>query len=228
MRLYGGCDLHAKSNYWGIVDGEGKRVFKKKVGNDGERILGVLEGNEDLALAGQVSKEVIDYLRGKIEEVEKAIIGRAEIRESVGGLLTLPGVGKVLGLTIRLETGPISRFGEVGNYVSYCRKVPSRWCSAGKVKGQGNRKNGNRYLSWAFSEAAELARRFHAEPRAYYQRKMGQTNAAVAHSALAHKLARVAYYILRDGVRYDPEKLFGLNRAGAESLKGGLAKNHET
>ena len=44
MRLYAGCDLHAKSNYWGIVDGEGKRVFKKKVGNDGERILGMLEG----------------------------------------------------------------------------------------------------------------------------------------------------------------------------------------
>jgi transposase len=190
-------------------------------------VVGLLEGNEDLVLAGQVSKEVMDYLSGKIEEVEKAILGRAEIRESYGGLLTLPGVGKILGLTIWLETGPIGRFGEVGNYVSYCRKVPSLWLSAGKVKGQGNRRNGNRYLAWAFSEATELARRFHAEPRAYYQRKMAQTNAAVAHSALAHKLARVAYYILRDGVRYDPELLFGSIRAGAESHKGGLVKNHE-
>jgi len=90
------------------------------------------------------------------------------------------------------------------------------------------RGRGNRYLAWVFSEAAELARRFHVERRAYYQRKMAQTNAAVAHSALAHKLARVAYYILRDGVVYDPEKLFGLNWAGAESLKGGLVKNQKT
>jgi len=133
-----------------------------------------------------------------------------------------------LGLTILLETGPVGRFADVGHYVSYCRKVPSQWLSDGKRKGQGNRRNGNRYLAWAFSEAAELARRFHAEPRAYYQRKMAQTNAAVAHSALAHKLARVAYYILRDGVRYDPQKLFGGSWAGAESLGGGLAESHAT
>jgi len=106
--------------------------------------------------------------------------------------------------------------------------VPSRWLSDGEVKGQGNRRNGNRYLGWGFSEAAELARRFHAEPWAYYQRKMAKTNAAVAHSALAHKLARAAYYILRDGVEYEAERLFGPNRAGAESLKGGRVRNHVT
>jgi transposase len=109
-----------------------------------------------------------------------------------------------------------------------CRKVPSRWVTNGKVKGAGNRKNGNRYLSWAFSEAAELARRFHAEPRAYYNRKMHKTNAAVVHSALAHKLARAAYYIMKDGVVFDPERVFGKTRAGAVSLEGGLAKSHET
>jgi transposase len=185
-------------------------------------------GNEDLALAGRVSGEVMDYLGGKIQEIEKVIFMRVAGRESYKGLLSLPGVGKVLGWTIHLETGPMGRFADVGNYVSYCRKVPSRWLSDGKAKGQGNRKNGNRYLAWAFSEAAELARRFHAEPRAYYQRKLARTNAAVAHSALAHKLARAAYYIMRDGVRYDPEKLFGLDRAGAESLRGGLVRSHET
>jgi len=106
--------------------------------------------------------------------------------------------------------------------------VPSRWLSDGEVKGQGNRRNGNRYLGWGFSEAAELARRFPGEPRAYDQRKMVRTNAAVAHSALAHKLVRAAYYILGDGVRYDPGELLGMNRAGAESLGGWVVKNHET
>ena len=77
-------------------------------------------------------------------------------------LLTLPGIGKVLALTIMLETGPLRRFAKVGNYVSYCRKVSSQWISNEKAKGKGNKKNGNKYLAWAFSEAAESARRYHA------------------------------------------------------------------
>jgi transposase len=63
-------------------------------------------------------------------------------------------------------------------------------------------------LAWAFSEAAELARRYYPEPRAYYQRKIQKTNLMVAHSALAHKLARAAYCIMRDQVPFKPEKLF--------------------
>jgi transposase len=117
-------------------------------------------------------------------------------------------VGKILALTIMLETGPISRFAKVGNYVSYCRKVSSQWISNEKAKGKGNKKNGNKYLAWAFSEAAELGRRYHSGARAYYTRKMQRTNFMVAHSALAHKLARAAYYIMRDQVPFSSEKLF--------------------
>ena len=123
-------------------------------------------------------------------------------------LNTICGIGKILSLTIMLETGSIDRFPNVGNYVSYCRKVPSTWTSNGKTKGKGNKKNGNKYLAWAFSEAAELARRYDSNTRAYYQRKAARTNFMVAHSALAHKLARAAYYVMRDRVPFDPEKLF--------------------
>jgi transposase len=173
-----------------------------------DRVHPLLQDNEDLALAGGVSKEAIDFLTRQIRKIERVVEGRIELKGSYGYLLTLPGVGKILALTIMLETGPVSRFAKVGNYVSYCRKVSSRWSSNGKVKGGGNKKNGNRYLAWAFSEAAELARRFYPEPRAYYQRKMQKTNFMVAHSALAHKLARAAYYIMRDQVPFRPEKLF--------------------
>jgi transposase len=117
-------------------------------------------------------------------------------------------VGKILALTIMLETGPIDRFPKVGNYVSYCRKVGSVWVSNGKKKGKGNEKNGNRYLAWAYSEASELARRYDEEARAYYQRKAQRTNRMVAHQALSHKLARAAYYVMRDDVPFMAEKLF--------------------
>ena len=173
-----------------------------------DRISPLLEDNEDLALAGRVSKETIDFLTHKIRAIESVVERKVELKESYRTLLTMPGVGKILALTIMLETGPIRRFAKVGNYVSYCRKVSSQWESNGKVKGKGNKKNGNKYLAWAFSEAAELARRFDASARAYYQRKRQKTNFLIAHAALAHKLARAAYYILRDQVPFAPEKLF--------------------
>ena len=174
-----------------------------------DRVTGLLEGSEDLVLAGRVSKETIDFLTHQIYMIERVVEKRIELKEEYRYLLTVFGVGKILSLTIMLETGPIGRFETVGDYVSYCRKVPSEWTSNGKKKGSGNKKNGNKYLAWAYSEASDFARRDYLEPRVYYQRKMQKTNAAVAHSALAHKLARAAYYVMRDQVPFRPEKLFG-------------------
>jgi transposase len=174
-----------------------------------DRVSGLLMGNEDLALAGRVSKETIDFLTHQIHQIEGVVEKRVRLKEQYRYLLTLPGVGKILSLTIMLETGPISRFATVGEYASYCRKVPSQWTSNGKKKGSGNSKNGNKYLAWAYSEASDFARRDYPEPRAYYQRKMQKTNAAVAHSALSHKLARAGYYVMKDQVPFRAEKLFG-------------------
>jgi len=86
--------------------------------------------------------------------------------------------------------------------------VPSSWTSNGKKKGKGNKKNGNKYLAWAFSEAAEFARYRDNYARSYYNKKMAKTNFMVAHSALAHKLARAAYNVMKDCVPFDPQKLF--------------------
>jgi transposase len=173
-----------------------------------DRVAPLLTDNDDLALAGKVSKETIDFLTHKIKAIERVVEGKAKLREPYDRLLDVPGIGKILALTIMLETGPISRFDKVGNFVSYCRKVSSKWVSNDKTKGKGNKKSGNKYLAWAFSEAAELARRFHEEPRTYYNRKMQRTNFMIAHNALAHKLARATYYIMRDQVSFMPEKLF--------------------
>jgi len=173
-----------------------------------DRVAPYLTNNEDLALVGKVSKETIDYLTGKIKTIESVVEKRVNLHQPYTFLLTIPGVGKILGLTIMLETGPIERFNKVGDYVSYCRKVSSKWISNEKKKGKGNVKSGNKYLAWAYSEAAEIARRYYEEPRTYYNRKMHKTNLMVAHNALAHKLARAAYYIMKDGVSFMPEKIF--------------------
>jgi transposase len=173
-----------------------------------DRISPLLDDNEDVLLAGSISKETIDYLSRQIRNIENAVEGKIKLSSPYARLLSIPGVGKILALTIMLETGPINRFPKVGNYVSYCRKVSSSWTSNGKKKGKGNKKNGNRYLAWAYSEASEFSRRHNEQARAYYQRKAHRTNRMVAHQALSHKLARAAYYIMRDDVPFMADKLF--------------------
>jgi transposase len=104
-----------------------------------------------------------------------------------------------------LEVGDIGRFAKVGNFTSYCRCAPTQRLSDGKSKGSGNRKNGNRYLSWAFSEAAQIGRRYNKVFRRYYDRKAAQSNKIIASRALSNKLARICYYIMRDQVAFRQE-----------------------
>lgn len=173
-----------------------------------DRITPLFRGSDDLHLAGKLSKESIDFLTHQIQTIERVVLATVALKQEYKNLLTIPGVGKILALTIMLETGPIGRFPQVGNYTSYSRKVPTKWTSDGKRKGAGNRKNGNKYLSWAWSEASDHARRRNGLARRYYDRKAQRTNPAVAHNALAHKLARAGYYIMRDGVTFVPDRCF--------------------
>jgi len=48
----------------------------------------------------------------------------------------------------------------------------------------------------------------------YFKSKAGRTNRMIAHSALAHKLARAACCIMRDNVEFDHWKLFAWQLAG--------------
>jgi len=123
-------------------------------------------------------------------------------------LLTVSGIGQILALTIMLETGDIRRFPAVGNFASYCRCVGSQKLSNGKRKGSGNTKKGNKYLAWAFVEAAHFAVRYNPCIKRFYQRKQAKTNTVVATKAVAHKLARACFYILRDQVPFDVSKAF--------------------
>jgi transposase len=173
-----------------------------------DHVKPLLEGQEDLELSGKVSKQTIDYLGSQITNIESVVLAKAKQQQFYEKLLTIPGVGKILSLIITFETGSISRFPNVGNYASYARKVPSNWKSNDKRKGKGNTKNGNKYLAWAFSEAAEFGRRYDDNVKAFFNRKSSRTSVAIAYSALGHKLARAAYYIMRDNVEFDSKKLF--------------------
>ena len=184
----------------------GQRISSNQLRTFTRTDLEQLLKEEHLIISAQTNLDSIAFIKKQIHELEKVIKDKIKLSQAFHGLLTVPGIGNILAMIIMLEVGDIGRFSKVGNFTSYCRCAPSQRLSDGKSKGSGNRKNGNRYLSWAFSEAAQLARRYNKAFRSYYNRKAAQTNTIVASKALSNKLARVCYYVMRDQVAFK-EKL---------------------
>jgi transposase len=162
----------------------------------------------DAALTVQANVMVVNRVEDVIDQIERRLCERVRLRPEYAVLKTAPGIGDVLATTIMLETGTIERFAQVGNFASYARCVDSARYSNGKKKGEGNRKNGNRYLAWAFVEAAHFALRYNAAAKRFYERKKAKTNAVVATKALAHKLARACYHMLKEQRAFDEHRCF--------------------
>lgn len=148
-------------------------------------------------------------LRSQILEVERSVRKAMKHSTDLTHLQSTPGIGDILGQTILLETGAIARFHQVGDYASYCRCVDSKRLSNGKTKGRGNAKSGNRHLAWAYIEAANYAIRFSPPIRSWFDRKRRRCHRMVALKAVAHKLARASYFILRDHTDFDLVRAFG-------------------
>jgi transposase len=163
-----------------------------------------------VALAVTSHLRILRCLESQIQGLERVVLRHMRSKPEMHWLKTVPGVGDILALTILLETGTIVRFTSVGDFASYCRCVKSQRLSNGKVKGQGNTKNGNKYLGWAFVEAAHFAIRFDPGIKRFYQRKQVRSHRLVALKAVTHKLARACYYIIRDQVPFERSKAFGL------------------
>jgi transposase len=179
----------------------------------------------DQLLSGQ-QITLMGHLTDSITRLEQHILGVVGKCSTYQRLQELPGIGKILGLTIALETGDAKRFADAGNFASYCRCVKSLRTSNGKKKGENNRKCGNKYLAWAFVEAAHFACRYDEQCRRFYDRKKQQTNPIIATKALACKLAKAAWHVMKADVSYDATRVFGpakkrdLGEIGREPVNG--------
>jgi len=186
----------------------GSKMHVSTISKMTEEDLEDLFEDDYLILSAKASISTIHFLRSRIVQLEKVIAKAAKLKSEYKLLKTVPGIWNILAQMIMLETGPIERFKKVGNYASYCRCVQSNRFSNSKSKGKGNRKNGNKYLSWAYVEAANHALWNYEYVKKYHQRKTAKTNNVVAIKAIAHKLARACYYIIRDQKEFDPGKAF--------------------
>lgn len=196
--------ISAQAQVWRSTGIRLKSQYIKKGADD--LLSGITDQN--LLLSIQSNLTVIQLLNAQIETIETAVQSQCKDLVEYKQLKTVFGIGDILSQTITLETGDISRFQKVGNYTSYCRCVDSKKTSNGKKKGSGNKKSGNKYLAWAYMEAANFAIRFYEPANRFYQRKCSKRNAIVARKSLAHKLARASYYVMKDHVPFKPERLF--------------------
>jgi len=154
----------------------------------------------DLALIAQY-----DHL---ITDLELTIVRHAKRHDADAfhRLRSVPGIGKILALTILYEIHDITRFDRVQEFASYARLVKCTHQSAGRTYGTGGAKMGNVHLKWAFSEAAVLYLR-HApggkKLLAEIEKKHGKGKAL---SILAHKIGRAVFYMLARGTVFSMDR----------------------
>lgn len=158
------------------------------------------------------SFEIKEYLSliGYLEE--KAARAEALIEESLGQIepliLTVPGISVATGAQIVAEIGDVSRFRSAASIVKYAG-INSGVSQSGAFEAKGSpiTKVGSPYLRRALYLAAESARRFDPNLRAFYDKKRSEGKPhRVAVMAVARKLCHIVYAIMRDQVPYDPNR----------------------
>jgi transposase len=159
-------------------------------------------------LIAQIQAEHIQALDQSIRRVEKAVLESARELPLYEKLLQIPGIGRILGMTITMEVGDIKRFRTDGDFASYCRLVDAKRLSNEKRKADNNPKCGNKYLAWSFVEASNFARRSDPHCRRWYDRKAAKTNPILATKALACKLAKAAWHVMASQCDYDEARVF--------------------
>jgi transposase len=184
-----GTKIHYPANRAGLADGFSDSSTTRSLQAD----LALLERYDEVIAGIELSA------------VRQA---RGHDPQSFARLKTIPGVGKILGLTLLYEVHDIDRFPTVQDFASYCRLVKCQRSSAGKVLGSGGSKIGNVHLKWAFSEAVICF--LHASPearvlKARLEKKHGKGRAL---SLLAHRLGRTTWYMLRRKKAFDQSRFF--------------------
>ena len=178
--------------------------IKKLQTND----LGKLLTHASAQLSAHIALELMRTVAEAIERIERNVAAYCQPTQGYDIITSVPGIGPIIGQSILLESGPIERFPSVNDYASYARCVPSTKLSNGKKKGEGNRRNGNKYLGYAFMEAAHYAPIWEPKIKRYYQRKTARTHKMVAKKAVANKLAKACYHMLTRNEPFDVNRVF--------------------
>jgi transposase len=168
---------------------------------------GVAEHFPDRAVRRSIAVDLalLERYDELISDLETDLVRRAKQHDpqAFHRLPTIPGVGKVLALTILYEIHDVGRFDRVQQFASYARLVKCAKESAGKKLGTSGAKMGNVHLKWAFSEAAVLFVRHSPDGKKLLARLEKRFGKGKALSILAHRLGRTAYFMLAREKAFD-------------------------
>lgn len=218
-KYYCGIDLHARTMYVCVLNQEGQILLHQNIRCDPQILLQTIQPyREDLVvaveciftwhgLADLCARENIIFILGHAGSWSFTWCEQpSSMGDTFHRLRSLPGVGKVLALTILYQIHDIRRFPRVQDFVSYARLVKCAKESSGKRLGDGGNKIGNVHLQWAFSEAAVLYLRKNPAAQKLHHRLQQKHGKGKALSILTHKLGRAAYYMLQRGTVFDANK----------------------
>ena len=167
---------------------------------------------QDLAVRRSVELDIeaLGYYDEMLRCLELDItnITKAENGDTFHKLKTVPGIGRLLAITILYEMHTVERFPTVGDFISYCRLVKCKKESAGKCYGTTGAKIGNAYLKWAFTEAAGVFIRDSEEAYAFFEKLKIKHSSQKALGIIAAKLARAVYFMLKRNRSFDMKKFF--------------------
>lgn len=163
---------------------------------------------KDITINLGTDEQCINFITEKINELEKHILKRAKVhdKDAFVRLKKIDGIGDILSLTLLYEIHTIERFRRQQEFSSYCRVVNPQCESAGKRIGSGNKKSGNKYLSWTMQEIVTYSCKYNKRVKEYYKKLERKKGKRTARRILAHKWAVAIYNILKKREDFDIEK----------------------
>ena len=186
-------------------------AFQKKISYKSNR-QNIAERYEEDSIQRTITLDVelIDFYDKKIQELDLYLEQHAKIDDpdTFYRLMSIPGVGRILAMTMLYEMHDIKRFPKVGDFLSYCRLVKGSNESGGKQYKPTGAKIGNPHLKWAFSEAITLLKRESPEAKKYAERIEKKHGKARANALLAVKLGRAVYWMWKRKRAFDIKKIF--------------------
>ena len=198
---------------WGLPPSEHSDAYGKKGRGELEAKLERLPEQTRWTTRQMLTQ--LDALQTQIGEFEKRLEELVKETPEMQRLKTLPGVGVILAATMALEIGDIGRFLSAERLASYAGTTPRVHASGDRVRYGRTRPDVNRYLKWAFGEAANSValnykRCAERHVSALYARLRQRKGHAKAVGAVARHLAEAAFHVLSRQQEYrDPAAVEG-------------------
>jgi transposase len=197
---------HVQNTAWQYrLEAFGRRLANRSAATYRDEVLSAFDDKHVRASVG-ADLELIEHCDGLIRRLEHQLEQQARIddRRTYDLLRSIPGVGKILALVLLYEIDDVTRFDSHQQFCSYARLIRPKKTSAGKPAGlPSHKKIGNRYLKWAFSEAAVLLLRESAGVKRYVERLANKYGKGKALGILSHKLGRSVYYMMQRHQYFD-------------------------